>query len=192
MSSTGQSHDREVSRESRDPIEEIAERFLTRLRAGEEVSIEQYQQRYPEHATQIAALFPTLLLMEDIKPPQTESRRLHDSADTLLERNLKRLGDYKIVRRIGYGGMGIVYEAEQESLGRRVAIKVFAPTLFTSARQIRRFKREAQAAAKLSHPHILPLFDSGNADGLLYYVMPYVEGESLRERLERLDHGIGR
>ena len=103
--------------------------------------------------------------MEDIKPPETNPMRSRDSTDTLLERNLKRLGDYRIIRRIGYGGMGIVYEAEQESLGRRVAMKIFAPTLFSSPRQIRRFEREAQAAARLHHSNIVPVLGVGEQWG---------------------------
>src|SRR3954471_17043681 len=80
--------------------------------------------------------------------------------------------------------MATVFVAEDLKHGRRVAIKVLSPEL-SSSMDGDRFKREIQIAARLSHPHILPVFDSGDANGLLYYVMPFVEGESLRGKLKR-------
>jgi len=91
---------------------------------------------------------------------------------------------YRILSRLGEGGMGEVYLAEDLKHRRQVAIKVLAPEV-TAAVGSERFLREIEIAAKLTHPHILPVHDSGSADGLLYYVMPYVEGESLRQRLTR-------
>ncbi|HUF77227.1 MAG TPA: protein kinase [Longimicrobiales bacterium] len=91
---------------------------------------------------------------------------------------------YRIEREIGAGGMATVYMARDLRHGRRVAIKVLRPDLATALGPDR-FAREIEIAAALTHPHILPLHDSGSADGLLYYVMPYVEGESLRDRLEK-------
>jgi eukaryotic-like serine/threonine-protein kinase len=91
---------------------------------------------------------------------------------------------YRFERELGSGGMATVYLAQDLKHGRQVAIKVLRPEL-AAALGSERFVREIEIAAKLTHPHILPLFDSGQADGLLYYVMPYVEGESLRERLNR-------
>jgi eukaryotic-like serine/threonine-protein kinase len=91
---------------------------------------------------------------------------------------------YQVERELGHGGMAIVYLASDLKHGRRVAIKVLKPEL-AYAIGPERFLHEIAIAARLSHPHILPLHDSGEADGLLYYVMPYVAGESLRQRLER-------
>jgi len=93
-------------------------------------------------------------------------------------------GRYAIERELGRGGMATVYLAQDLKHGRSVAIKVLAPEL-AAALGRERFLREIETAARLSHPHILPLHDSGEADGLLFYVMPYVEGESLRDRLNR-------
>ena len=95
-----------------------------------------------------------------------------------------RLGGYQIVRELGRGGTAAVYLARDQKHGRQVAIKVPHAAL-ASLLGPERFLREIQIAAQLQHPNILPLHDSGEADGLLYYVMPYVEGESLRQRLER-------
>jgi eukaryotic-like serine/threonine-protein kinase len=91
---------------------------------------------------------------------------------------------YRIEREIGRGGMAVVYLAEDIPHGRDVAVKVLSPEL-TSSIDAERFRREIQIAARLSHPNILPAYDSGSANGLLYYVMPFVQGESLRGRLDR-------
>jgi serine/threonine protein kinase len=91
---------------------------------------------------------------------------------------------YAVERELGRGGMAVVFLAEDLKHHRRVAIKVLKPELSQSL-GTDRFLREIEVAAQLTHPHILPVFDSGAADGLLYYVTPYVEGESLRGRLQR-------
>ena len=93
-------------------------------------------------------------------------------------------GRYKIERVIGRGGMATVYLADDLRHRRKVAIKVLEPELAYAVGG-ERFLREIEIAAGLSHPHIVPLFDSGDADGQLFYVMPFLEGESLRDRIER-------
>jgi serine/threonine-protein kinase len=103
----------------------------------------------------------------------------------ILERLRAALSDrYAIDREIGQGGMAHVILAEDRKHGRRVAIKVMRPEVAESLGP-QRFLREIEIASRLTHPHILPLHDSGELDGLLYYVMPFVEGESLRDRLTR-------
>jgi len=91
---------------------------------------------------------------------------------------------YSVERELGRGGMAVVMLARDRKHQRQVAIKVLKPELSLSL-GTDRFLREIEVAAQLTHPHILPVFDSGAADGLLYYVMPYVEGGSLRAWLER-------
>ncbi|NJD10839.1 MAG: serine/threonine protein kinase, partial [Gemmatimonadetes bacterium] len=91
---------------------------------------------------------------------------------------------YRIEREIGRGGMATVYLATDLKHGRRVALKVLRPELAASL-GTERFVREIRTTAQLTHPNILPIHDSGEADGTLFYVMPYVEGESLRDRLRR-------
>ena len=101
------------------------------------------------------------------------------------ERLRSSLADrYRIDRRIGEGGMAVVFLATDLKHGRDVALKVFRPEL-ASAMGAERFLREIEIASRLHHPHILQLYDSGETDGLLYYVTPYVKGESLRDRLDR-------
>ncbi len=104
--------------------------------------------------------------------------------DTLTRLSAALASRYRIERELGAGGMATVYLAEDIRHRRQVAIKVLRPDL-TAALGPDRFTQEIEIAARLQHPHILGVFDSGSADGFLYYVMPYVEGESLRERLTR-------
>ena len=103
----------------------------------------------------------------------------------LLGRLKEALADrYVVERELGRGGMAVVYLAQDLKHDRAVALKVLRPELAASI-GADRFLREIRITAKLTHPHVLPVHDSGEADGLLYYVMPYVEGESLRELLLR-------
>jgi serine/threonine-protein kinase len=95
------------------------------------------------------------------------------------------LGDaYRLDRELGGGGMSRVFVAQEGALDRRVVVKVLPPEL-TGTLSLERFRREIQLAARVHHPHVVPVLLVGQADGLLYYTMPYIEGESLRERLDR-------
>ena len=113
--------------------------------------------------------------------PPRRTVRLPDSVTSLTAALADR---YALERELGRGGMATVYLAQDRKHRRRVALKVLHPEL-AYALGVDRFLREIGVAAKLSHPHILPLFDSGEVAGFLYYVMPYVEGESLRDRLNQ-------
>jgi tetratricopeptide (TPR) repeat protein len=98
----------------------------------------------------------------------------------------KRLGDFELLREIGRGGMGIVYDARQVSLNRRVALKILPPGLGLTAQAVRRFEREAQAAAKLHHTNIVPVHAIGEEDGCHYYAMELIEGQPLSDVLRDL------
>jgi serine/threonine-protein kinase len=104
--------------------------------------------------------------------------------DTIAELNVSLLGRYTIERELGRGGMATVYVAQDMRHSRRVAIKVLKPEL-SAALGAERFLREINVTAGLTHPRIVAIHDSGEAGKLLYYVMPYVAGESLRDRLHR-------
>src|SRR5687767_14070843 len=104
---------------------------------------------------------------------------------TVAERLATALGDrYRIERELGQGGMATVYLAEDLKHKRKVALKVLKPEL-AAVLGADRFVQEITTTASLQHPHILPLFDSGTADGFLFYVMPFIEGETLRDKLNR-------
>ena len=164
----------------RDPVERLAEEFLNRRRRGESPSISDYVSRHPEWGERIRSLFPMLMLLEQIKTDSDPAHRTGpDSASASRGRLPTRLGDYRIVREIGRGGMGVVYEAEQESLGRRVALKVLPAHCMTSPSRLRRFHREARAAARLHHTNIVPIFGIGRQGDVFYYVMQYIPGQGL-------------
>ena len=97
-----------------------------------------------------------------------------------------RLGEFRLLREVGRGGMGVVYEAEQESLGRRVALKVLPASMLTDPKQVRRFEREARSAARLHHTNIVPVFGVGQHEGTHFYVMQFIQGQGLDAVLDEL------
>jgi serine/threonine protein kinase/WD40 repeat protein len=159
---------------ARDPVEELAESFLERYRRGERPALTEYTDRAPEHADEIRELFPALVLMEQAAPASTGT-----APQSLPAFPLERLGDYRVIREIGRGGMGIVYEAEQMALGRHVALKVLPAAATGDARCLLRFRREACSAARLHHTNIVSVFDIGERDGVHYYAMQFIHGQSL-------------
>lgn len=161
----------------REPIEAVAAEYAERCRCGERVSIEEYAQRFPDLADEIRNLFPAIKAME-----QLNAKRAMDSGAT-RNRIPEQFGDYRVIGEIARGGMGIVYEAEQLTLGRRVAVKVLPRHALTRERDIRRFEREAQTAAKLHHSNIVPVFGVGQDDGHHYIVMQLIRGVGLDEIL---------
>src|SRR5262249_53171374 len=170
----------------RNPVELLAEEFLERKRRGEQPTLREYVERHPDLADEIRDLFPALLMMEDLGESSggTTGSLATDSAAVGIR--LERLGDYRILREIGRGGMGGVYEAEQESLGRRVALKVLSAGSLPDPKQVRRFEREAKAAARLHHTNIVPVFGVGRQDGHHYFVMQFIAGVGLDVVLEDL------
>ena len=160
-----------VPSSDRERVEILAEEFAQRYRRGERPPLTEYTQKYPDLAGEIRELFPALVLMEEfgsVAEPATGP-----DLSALLEpaRRAQQLGEYRILREVGRGGMGVVYEAEQESLSRHVAPKVLVSHASLHPRHLERFRREARAAARLHHTNIVPVHGVGEQDGLHYYVM---------------------
>ncbi len=171
----------------RDPIEVLAEEFMERKRRGENPTMREYEEKYPDLAADIRDLFPALVVIEDFKPvSESGNGSLDEGLKDTDGKRLRELGDYRILREVGRGGMGVVYEAEQVSLGRRVALKVLPQQSLLNAKQRYRFEREARSAARLHHTNIVPIFGVGEQDGWHYYVMQFIQGLGLDEVLEEL------
>lgn len=168
----------------RNPVELLAEEFLARCRGGEQPELAEYIQRLPAHAEEIRELFPMLQRLEQVA----------DSDDAATPRmgteRLKQVGDYRIIREIGRGGMGIVYEAMQQSLGRSVALKVLPSHNKPDELALARFRREARAAAQLHHTNIVPVFEVGHEATTSYYAMQFIEGQSFDKVIEELRYQL--
>jgi serine/threonine protein kinase/WD40 repeat protein/Tfp pilus assembly protein PilF len=169
-----------------DAVGRVAEAFLARYRRGERPSLTEYTENYPELAEQIRDLFPALVVLEELG--SVEGPRAGLSIGPVLSRGTvpERLGDYRILRQVGCGGMGIVYEAVQESLGRHVALKVLSPHSLLTPTHRERFRREARACARLHHTNIVPVHGVGEHEGVPYYAMQFIQGQGLDEVLKEV------
>lgn len=165
-----------------DPMQlgELIDEFTARVRAGQRPRVEDYASRHPQLADEIRELFPTLLTMEQAGVGANEA------SVTASGKAPKQLGEYRILREIGRGGMGVVYEAEQESLGRHVAIKVLPFHALMDPKHLTRFHREARAVAQLHHSNIVPVFGVGEHEGIHYYAMQFIRGLGLDLVLEEM------
>jgi serine/threonine protein kinase len=165
------------------------EGYLEALRSGHPCSRAELLTRHPEIAD---ALLECLSGLEFI---QAAANQLGEAGTAQAGRQSDpvppsaQLGDYRILREVGRGGMGVVYEAEQVSLGRRVALKVLPFAAAIDPKQRQRFQIEAQAAAQLHHPHIVPIFAVGCDQGIHYYAMQFVEGRSMAAIVRELRCG---
>jgi serine/threonine protein kinase/WD40 repeat protein len=164
-------------------IDQLAEDFVARYRCGQRPALQEYLDRYPALADDIRALFPALVEMEQVKEDRGEPAAPPAAATTPTP---QQVGDYRIVREIGHGGMGIVYEAEQVSLGRRVALKLLPPHVAGDSQAMERFRREARASARLHHTNIVPVFDVGQEGDTCYYAMQFIQGQSLDQIIDEL------
>ncbi|MFM7515496.1 MAG: protein kinase domain-containing protein, partial [Pirellula sp.] len=156
----------------RHPFEQLADKFVSQLRAGLSPSIDQYALDHPEHAATIRSVFPSLVIVEKVSAKDaTESLASTNSLpkSPTGQNHHRNFDDFHILRCIGQGGMGVVYEAIQESLQRKVALKVIHPGASVSTQNRNRFRREAESAAGLHHTNIVPVYGSGEDHGLLYY-----------------------
>jgi serine/threonine protein kinase/tetratricopeptide (TPR) repeat protein len=175
------------SSDDRNPVERLAEEFLERYRRGEHPALTEYTDHYREWAEEIRERFPALVMMEQLKPAAPDiTGSFIEGSQADPSRVPERLGDFRILREVGRGGMGIVFEAEQESLGRHVALKVLPAHALLNPRHLQRFLREARAAAKLHHTNIVPVFGVGEGQGLHYYVMQFITGSGLHEVIDEL------
>jgi WD40 repeat protein/serine/threonine protein kinase len=155
------------------------EEYLAALEAGPKLDRQQFLARYPEIAEALAKCLDGLEFVHGVAPELSQACRGQLASSAAAIQPEGPLGDFRIVREIGRGGMGVVYEAVQISLGRRVALKVLPFAAALDAKQLQRFKNEAQAAAHLHHTNIVPVFGVGCERGVHYYAMQFIEGQTL-------------
>ena len=190
----------------------VADEFLQAVDGGQNPDVEEFAARYPQIAGILRDVLPALTLMnpshsrsngasapsprgegrvsagdspgrgEGASPSSPLSGSSRDDAE--IETGL--LGDFRLIREIGRCGMGVVYEAEQISLGRTVALKVLPFAAMLDQRQLTRFRNEARAAAALHHHNIVPVFSVGCERGVHYYAMQFIDGESLAAVIENI------
>ncbi len=171
---------------SSDLLANLLEELTQQIDAGQAVDFDLYARQYPALADELRELLPTLQLVRDLKGNQDA---LTDPDE--LSGESQALGDFRLIREIGRGGMGVVYEAVQLSLGRRVALKILPFAAVLDPRQLARFKNEAMAAALLEHPHIVPVYAVGCERGIHFYAMRFIEGQTLAEAFAVRQGGDG-
>lgn len=172
--------------DARHPVDLLAEEFAERIRAGERPQIDEYCGTYPEHSEMIRSVFPSILMVERASEREEHHRRSGDSGSVSVLSMPQTLGDFQLIREIGRGGMGVVYEAVQKSLKRHVALKVISALIAGSEKQLKRFRREAESAAGLHHSNIVPVYGIGDDQGLQYYAMQLIDGVTLAEIIHHL------
>jgi serine/threonine protein kinase len=165
----------------RPELENLLEEVAGRLEAGEALDVEAFAAAHPEHAEQLRRVLPTMLLLADLGRSASASGAAPPTGNGDAEPAGGVLGDFRIVREVGRGGMGVVHEAEQISLGRRVALKVLPFAATMDPRQLQRFHNEARAAAGLHHTNIVPVYAVGCDRGVHYYAMQFIAGRTLAE-----------
>jgi WD40 repeat protein/serine/threonine protein kinase len=178
-----------------DLVESLVEEFLERQQRGEGPTIEEYEARHPELAAELRELLEAVAVVRDLRPGSRDATGSVDGARTEDRSHIvpARVGDYRILREVGRGGMGVVYEAEQESLGRRVALKILPQPIARDGGALSRFRREARAAARLHHTNIVPVFEVGQDGAICYYAMQFIHGQGLDAVIDDLrryrEHG---
>ena len=165
-------------------LADILDEYLERLEDGTPVSVDELVAEYPDLETPLREYLSGLSLLN------AGIAELNESPFLVGDPDRTRVGDYQLLREVGRGGMGVVYEALQLSLERRVALKVLPFAASLDRRQIIRFETESRAAAQLQHPHIVPVFAVGREDGVHYFAMQFIDGQSVRDTIQ--DHALAK
>jgi WD40 repeat protein/serine/threonine protein kinase len=174
MNSTRTHGDHAAAADCDDALARVLDGYLRAIEAGDAPSPERLIAEHPAIADRLRACLASLRIVGQIGKSEVADRPADQSAESA-----ELIGDYRVIRQIGRGGMGVVYEAEQVSLGRRVALKVLPFASALDHRQLQRFKIEAHAAALLHHTNIVPVFSVGSERGVHYFAMQYIEGRTL-------------
>jgi len=173
---------------------EAVQEYMTAVEAGRRPSQQELRAKYPEIADELSQCIQGLAFVNSAAAQiKAASPLAPDSSDSAIDMiAAKPLGDFKLVREIGRGGMGVVYEAEQLSLGRRVAVKVLSFAAALDPRHLQRFRNEAHAAAQLHHTNIVPVYAVGCERSVHFYAMQLIEGQSLADVIREMRKASGR
>ncbi len=167
-----------------DPLDALIAAYVQAIEAGQVPNRRELLDRNPEHAEALQTFFADFDRMDRVASPLRIAGEIDETA--ALDGNglthlptLRYFGDYELLEEIARGGMGIVYKARQTSLNRMVALKMILAGTFATPRDVARFQAEAEAAANLDHPHIVPVYEVGEHEGQQYFSMKFIEGGSL-------------
>jgi eukaryotic-like serine/threonine-protein kinase len=172
---------------SDDNLADLLDVISQKLVVGTAADVETLLAEHPSKADKLRELIPTMRVLVDVETSALAEQLSSAAIVATLSKvpNAQPvLGDYRILQEVGRGGMGIVYEAEQISLKRRVAIKVLVGTSVVDQHALARFANEVRAATLLDHPNIVSVFGAGNASGIHYYAMRFIEGHTLADILK--------
>ncbi|MCO6043657.1 serine/threonine protein kinase [Aeoliella sp. ICT_H6.2] len=165
-------------------LDVLVDRISELVEAGKTGDVQTLIGEHPQHADRLRTLLPAIEAMATVEGLSVDGLSANEVTG---DRELRgQLGDFRLIREIGRGGMGVVYEAEQISLGRRVALKVLPLAATLTPQQLERFKNEARAAATLRHPHIVGVYSVGVERGVHYYAMELIEGQTLGQAIAEL------
>ncbi|PQO27100.1 serine/threonine-protein kinase [Blastopirellula marina] len=170
-------------------LAELLDELTLRVQRGEAVDLDSVAAEHPHLAAELREVWGAVMLADAVALNLSATRPSGSSEE--LPEKLSQLtlplkfGDYELLEELGRGGMGVVYKARQISLNRTVAVKMILKAQLASEDELSRFLAEAESAARLSHPGIVPVYEVGHRDGRYYFSMKYIEGETLAERLAR-------
>ena len=158
----------------------LFDELCMKLQAGQAVDLAAYLGKHPEQSEELSELLPAVQLLFDLRAAE------EPASAGRVEPEIGVLGDFRLIREIGHGGMGVVYEAEQMSLGRCVASKILPFASVLKPTQLQRFQNEIHIAATLDHPNIVRVFAVGCDRGVHHFAMQLIEGQSLAEVINQL------
>lgn len=165
-----------------DRVQRLLGQFVQQMRSGTVPDVAEFCAQAGDEASTLEPMLRTLLSLESLREAAGKTLTLESFYPVTPP---TEIGDFQLIRMLGRGGMGVVYEAIELTLGRRVAIKLLEPRHAVNPRSVKRFLREAQAAARLHHTNILPVFASGEDAGIRYYAMQFVDGCTLSQWIQR-------
>ena len=171
-------------------LAQLVEEVNRRLERGE--NVEEFLQRFPHDGPRMREMLPAMELLAALARDESQLERAAPSefgetrSKATAACELQKLGDFRILREIGRGGMGVVYLAEQLSLNRPVALKILPLAAAIDSRQLQRFRNEVQAAALLQHQNIVPIYFVGSENGVHFYAMQYIDGCTLDDLVRQL------